>query len=361
MHIFTQFFLILKGEKFFEMFKYANRTIEIEFGPVPECRHYHPRYRAAGLKFNPYVGTFHYCGSGPNFSADTNISNVSNVTRMKIQNDNPLLPFFRHSPPIESTEKPFDGVKEVIAKGKSVKTPVIVSQLDVNKVLTHSFKLKTMMRYSSRASDCSLSSYEDFSNEPRCAICLEEYIDGDEIFTLSCSHCFHKDCINCWLHQTCSDRNEQACSFPCPKCRHEHVVSDVQMHFEEVEVDYLGREERENEHDTIEDAVGKTPNIEEDNQIVDTPYIGLDDLVGGKALVYGYVDLDVDNLIAEDMGISIEAFKRMGQYQYDEGGYDFLSDIDLTESSHADENKNQENSDSEYSMCGRAVEKSVIE
>ncbi|XP_023688897.1 E3 ubiquitin-protein ligase RNF43 [Paramormyrops kingsleyae] len=43
------------------------------------------------------------------------------------------------------------------------------------------------------------------SSSPMCAICLEEFLDGQNLRIISCSHEFHKECVDPWLlqHRTC--------------------------------------------------------------------------------------------------------------------------------------------------------------
>uniref|UniRef100_A0A8C3ULW8 E3 ubiquitin-protein ligase RNF43 n=1 Tax=Catharus ustulatus TaxID=91951 RepID=A0A8C3ULW8_CATUS len=39
------------------------------------------------------------------------------------------------------------------------------------------------------------------SSAPVCAICLEEFSEGQELRIISCSHEFHRECVDPWLHQ----------------------------------------------------------------------------------------------------------------------------------------------------------------
>ena len=47
-----------------------------------------------------------------------------------------------------------------------------------------------------------------------CVVCLENYKCGEIVKMLPCGHCFHKDCIDCWLLQSCDHNNKK-----CPVCR----------------------------------------------------------------------------------------------------------------------------------------------
>lgn len=50
-----------------------------------------------------------------------------------------------------------------------------------------------------------------------CAICLESFVDGDELRTLNCGHCFHRGCVDIWLLGTLSE--ESLVTSICPTCR----------------------------------------------------------------------------------------------------------------------------------------------
>lgn len=47
-----------------------------------------------------------------------------------------------------------------------------------------------------------------------CVVCLEFYKCGEVVKLLPCGHCFHRDCIDCWLLQSCDPKNRR-----CPVCR----------------------------------------------------------------------------------------------------------------------------------------------
>lgn len=59
--------------------------------------------------------------------------------------------------------------------------------------------------------------HEEPENEISCAICLDEFVDGEEINEMSeCSHFFHKDCLLGWLDQHDA----------CPCCRRVFVTEE---------------------------------------------------------------------------------------------------------------------------------------
>ncbi|NXV83497.1 RNF43 ligase, partial [Atlantisia rogersi] len=61
-------------------------------------------------------------------------------------------------------------------------------------------------RYQGRCRQASRwDSASSCSSAPVCAICLEEFSEGQELRIISCSHEFHRDCVDPWLqqHHTC--------------------------------------------------------------------------------------------------------------------------------------------------------------
>ena len=69
-------------------------------------------------------------------------------------------------------------------------------------------------RYLTRASLRRLPTYEFTSSDDHafetCAVCLEDYVDGEKLRLLPCEHGYHARCIDLWLTKTDS---------VCPQCR----------------------------------------------------------------------------------------------------------------------------------------------
>ncbi|KAL2095068.1 hypothetical protein ACEWY4_009787 [Coilia grayii] len=55
------------------------------------------------------------------------------------------------------------------------------------------------------------------NSSPVCAICLEEFLDGQDLRIISCAHEFHKECVDPWLlqHRT------------CPLCMHNIMGAEI--------------------------------------------------------------------------------------------------------------------------------------
>lgn len=271
---------------------------------------------------NPYVGFLHRVKIKSDVAEKAPLS--YDLMLDSSAKSNPNIGIFRHSPSSSSLVSPTptqDALPTVAASssssiaksflGKELKGLIVadgecrkghvLSQLHINRIsavgstvnpFSSYFKLIPAKKFvsSQSLSESAKSSSEECDDMPFCSICLEPYQDGDEMFALACDHCFHNDCIKLWLdHQSVSESgNGIDASCQCPECRQEHVFSDSQL----VAVDNTSTQE-----------------VNEDNE-----------------------ERTVTN---NNPGISELSFLQTGQQLFDEGGYDFLSDIGSQPSSTA--------------------------
>mmetsp|Transcript_26330 Transcript_26330/g.39884 ORF Transcript_26330/g.39884 Transcript_26330/m.39884 type:complete len:269 (+) Transcript_26330:184-990(+) len=92
-------------------------------------------------------------------------------------------------------------------------SPATSSQISINEEITDN-KFRNDLRENL---SLAVPAHEEPENEISCAICLDEFVDGEEINEMSeCSHFFHKDCLLGWLDQ----------HDVCPCCRRVIVTEE---------------------------------------------------------------------------------------------------------------------------------------
>jgi hypothetical protein len=193
-------------------------------------------YRMDVLRHNPYIGTFH----GKPILNSTNESSKETDVILDAKT-NPMVGVFRHSP---SSDKKSLGFKAVIYNDQG-STGSVVSQLTaVSRQVTKPSETLSQRNFVSSLRQIPVKVYSSSSSSERgttdpktstgnnnkeepgpvCAICLEQYADGDELLTLACSHCFHSDCVSKWFFQGCLNNTNIEKAFSCPECRQEHIT-----------------------------------------------------------------------------------------------------------------------------------------
>lgn len=154
-------------------------------------------------KQSPYVGYFRANGS-------------RTESRLFEPNSNPHVGVYRHAPAKTTS----NGLQEILRDKKNVlkqpKSVVSTMLLFSSGTTPKHFGKKTL---ESMPTSHYVSNRDHESGEvetPMCPICLENFVDGDEIRNLKCSHCFHKSCIDIWLLGTLSS---DMTTTVCPSCR----------------------------------------------------------------------------------------------------------------------------------------------
>ena len=154
-------------------------------------------------KQSPYVGYFRSNGS-------------RTASRLFEPNSNPNVGVYRHSP-ASTTSK---GLQEILRdKRTSLKPKSVISTLqlfNLGSLPKHLEKKTLEMMPTSHFISHRDQGGEAVEETPMCPICLEHFVDGDEIRNLKCDHCFHKSCIDVWLLGTMSS---DVTTTVCPTCR----------------------------------------------------------------------------------------------------------------------------------------------
>lgn len=150
---------------------------------------------------NPYIGSFH---------RKQKMTNLASTTHSLLPSSSPHVGTFRHSPQTTS-----QGLKELLWEENNLAMPFI-SQIQLaqqNKYAKRHVAKKALDDIPSTRFASSGTS----TDAPVCAICLESFVDGDELRTLSCGHCFHRGCVDIWLLGTLSE--DSLVTSICPTCR----------------------------------------------------------------------------------------------------------------------------------------------
>ncbi|XP_061819275.1 E3 ubiquitin-protein ligase RNF43 [Nerophis lumbriciformis] len=101
-------------------------------------------------------------------------------------------------------------------KCKSNRTWDTAHQQTVNAIS----RLETKTYISQGCSGTHRSHGSSSNSSPVCAICLEEFQDGQHLRIISCAHEFHKDCVDPWLLERRT----------CPLCMHNILGTERQPH-----------------------------------------------------------------------------------------------------------------------------------
>ena len=108
-----------------------------------------------------------------------------------------------------------DRVSQIMDRMLGERPPRGATKSELSELPTHVYKTVTATKEESSDGDEKDESKESTAKLDKernvCAICLEDFKDGDVVTTTPCFHQFHRDCINTWLTQKAV----------CPICKYE--------------------------------------------------------------------------------------------------------------------------------------------
>jgi hypothetical protein len=195
--------------------------------------------RLNNLRFNPYIGAYSHSAPSRRGHPENNAAMNRSINTMLLgSRNNPLIGTFRHSPATANIVSNGSlGLKGLMVKGG--KQPPAVSQVTLSRQnnLTGSGNVAPLPLKNLTLADLKQIPVSTFidgptkdknkknrtdADGPVCPICLEFFVDGDELRTLPCAHCFHKRCVDIWLLGFMNEAGVDTCK--CPQCRQHALV-----------------------------------------------------------------------------------------------------------------------------------------
>ena len=236
-------------------------------------------FRLLGFRHNPYIGSFHRVSYIP-FNSERILPNLMDESKT-----NPLVGLIRHSPSVVAKSQQTKAKKDQPLSRLALMKNLKKDQKPANFV--SALKLFPRGVYSavsaSSVAGDSVDAFEEIEDSPVCAICMEKYMNGDEILTLDCSHCFHSECISKWFYHDCLNSEDMNSNFSCPHCRRKNSKKSDKSIAESASVVSIS-------------PIKKCKKTSEDGSIIEEGYFA-------------------DSMI------------QIGQTLLEDGGYDFINDV----------------------------------